>query len=89
MENYLYAVVLAALVGVIFAIILWVRVNRAEAGTDKMKEIAGAIHEGAMAFMRREYTYLAAFVVVLAIVLAVAPGIDPLTAVCFVVGAVF
>ena len=87
MENYLYAVVLAALIGVVFAIILWARVSRAEAGTDKMKEIAGAIHEGAMAFLQREYTYLAVFVVVLAIVLAAT--ISPLTALCFVIGAIF
>ena len=87
MENYLYAVVLAALIGVVFAIILWARVSRAEAGTDKMKEIAGAIHEGAMAFLQREYTYLAVFVVVLAIVLTAT--ISPLTALCFVIGAIF
>ncbi|MEW5783801.1 MAG: sodium-translocating pyrophosphatase [Bacillota bacterium] len=86
MENYLYAVPLTALVALVFALILWTRVSRADAGTDRMKEIAGAIHEGAMAFMKREYTYLAVFVVVLTAVLAAA--INPLTAASFVVGAV-
>jgi K(+)-stimulated pyrophosphate-energized sodium pump len=89
LEMLRYAVPLAALLGLFFALMLWSRVSRADAGTDRMKEIAAAIHEGAMAFLRREYTYLAVFVVVLAVVLAVIPKIGYLTAACFVVGAVF
>ena len=86
LETLLYAVPLAALVGLIFALLIWVKVSRAEPGNDRMKEIAEAIHEGAMAFMKREYVYLAVFVVLLFVVLAV--FINILTAVCFVVGAV-
>ncbi len=87
MESMLYAVPICALAALVFAIILWSKLRQADPGSDKMKEIAGAIHEGAMAFLKREYTYLAIFVVVLTIVLALA--IDILTAVSFVVGAVF
>ena len=89
MEIYLYAAPACALAALIFALILWSRMSRAEAGTDRMKEIAGAIQEGAMAFLKREYSYLAVFVLVLAVLLAVLPGIGYLTAVSFVVGAVF
>ncbi|HOL17816.1 MAG TPA: sodium/proton-translocating pyrophosphatase, partial [Bacillota bacterium] len=89
MDGYLYAVPACALVGLVFALILWARMTRADAGTDRMKEIAGAIREGAMAFLKREYSYLVVFVLVLAVLLAVLPGIGYLTAVCFVVGAVF
>lgn len=85
MEKFLILVPLAALIGLFFALVLWFRVKRAEAGTGKMIEIADAIHEGAMTFLRREYSYLIIFVIVLAAVLAI--FIDPLTAVCFVVGA--
>ncbi len=75
-----------ALIALVFALILWFKLSKAEAGSELMRDIASAIHEGAMTFMKREYTYLAIFVVVLAIILATA--INPLTAVSFVVGAV-
>ncbi|HHW73771.1 MAG TPA: sodium-translocating pyrophosphatase [Firmicutes bacterium] len=87
MEKYLYLVPLAALIGLLFALVLWFRVKGAEAGTGKMIEIAEAIHEGAMTFLRREYSYLIVFVIVLAAVLAYFIGW--LTAVCFVIGALF
>ena len=85
MESFLYWVPVTALIGLLFALLLWFKVNRAEAGSEKMKEIARAIHEGAMAFLRREYSYLVVFVVVLAAVLGI--FINPLTALCFVIGA--
>ena len=87
MESFLYWVPAAALVGLLFALFLWFKVKRAEEGSGEMKEIARAIYEGAMAFLRREYSYLVIFVVVLAAVLGI--FINPLTALCFVVGAVF
>lgn len=87
MEVLLYVAPICALAALIFALILWYKMSKAEAGSDQMQEIAAAIHEGAMAFMKREYTYLALFVVVLTAVLAVV--INQLTAVSFVVGAIF
>ncbi len=87
MDLLMYAVPVCALAALVFALILWSKLSKADAGNDRMKEIAAAIHEGAMAFMKREYTYLAIFVVVLTVVLALA--INVLTAVSFVVGAVF
>ena len=87
MDLLMYLVPACALAALVFALILWNKLSKAEAGNERMKEIAAAIHEGAMAFMKREYTYLAIFVVVLTVVLAVA--INTLTAVSFVVGALF
>ena len=87
METFLKFVPLVALAGLLFALLLWFRVKKAEAGTGKMVEIATAIQEGAMTFLRREYSYLAIFVVVLAVVLGFLIG--SMTAVCFVVGALF
>ncbi len=85
MENLLIVAPICGLAALIFAIILWVRLSKLEAGSDTMRDIATAIQEGAMAFLRREYTYLVVFVIVLTIILAVV--INPLTAVSFVVGA--
>ena len=77
--------VVALLVALVFA----KRVTAVDAGTDRMKEIAGYIHEGAMAFLKREYKMIAIFVAVLFVILTVTPGLGFTTAVCFLVGAIF
>lgn len=77
----------AGIIGLLFAFYLSNKISKAEAGTDRMKEIAGYIHEGAMAFLTREYKALAVFIAVVFIILGIA--IDWLTAICFIVGAVF
>ncbi|MBM4182616.1 MAG: sodium-translocating pyrophosphatase [Gemmatimonadetes bacterium] len=61
-------------------------VRKQPAGNDTMIELGERIHDGAMAFLRREYTVLAGFVVVVAILLAIAIG--PLPAGAYVFGAV-
>ncbi|HOB86533.1 MAG TPA: sodium-translocating pyrophosphatase [Bacillota bacterium] len=86
MGRALYAIPLAALVGIVFALFLWIRVNRADPGNKRMREIAGAIEEGAMAFLKREYLYISIFLVIMAIVLYLV--IDALTALSFVVGGI-
>ena len=77
--------VVALLVALVFA----KRVTAVDAGTDRMKEIAGYIHEGAMAFLKREYKMIAIFVAVLFVILTVTPGLGLTTAICFLVGAIF
>jgi K(+)-stimulated pyrophosphate-energized sodium pump len=59
---------------------------RESEGTEKMKEIAGAIRQGAMAFLRREFITLAGFTVVVFIVLAVFIEPKPIVAVAYVCG---
>jgi len=56
--------------GLVFAGILYFSVLRANDGNERMREIAAAIHDGAMAFLRREYTILVVFVAVVAALLA-------------------
>ncbi|MGL4607431.1 MAG: sodium-translocating pyrophosphatase [Eubacteriaceae bacterium] len=77
--------VVALLVALVFA----KRVTSVDAGTDRMKEIASYIHEGAMAFLTREYKMLAIFIAVLFVVLCVTPGLGWQSAVSFLVGAIF
>ncbi len=74
-----------AIIGLLFAAFSFFSMKKESAGTELMQKIASAIHLGAMVYLKRQYTAISIFVVVMAIVLAV--GINPLTAGCFVVGA--
>ena len=56
---------IAACIGLIVAFILASWISKQEQGTDRMKEIAGYIHEGAMAFLKREYRTMIIVIVVL------------------------
>ena len=60
MENAYFGIAASAL-AIIFALYLARNVVQADQGNDRMREIAVAIQEGASAFIRREYTYLAVF----------------------------
>ena len=75
--------ILALLVGAILSH----SIANADPGDAKMQEISGHIHEGAMAFLSREYKYLAVFIVVVAIIISMFLSVA--TAACFVGGAVF
>ena len=63
-------------------------VNNQAPGNERMQEIAGAISEGAHAFLFAEYKILIIFVAILFIAIGVGLG-NWVTAVCFVVGALF
>ena len=95
MDNgvLLYLFPLAGLIALVYAYIKSVSINKEEVGTEKMAEIAGHIREGAMAFLRREYTVLSVFVLAVAILLFIQNSGDPentspLIAFSFVLGAV-
>ncbi|HEX6322965.1 MAG TPA: sodium-translocating pyrophosphatase, partial [Vicinamibacterales bacterium] len=60
--------------GLISALVLYLYVSRQSSGDAEMAELAARIHEGAMAFLRREYTVLAVFVVIVAALLFLALG---------------
>ena len=87
MNNYMYLVPIAAVIALLFAAYPAGKVGKQDAGTDRMKEIAGAIAEGARAFLMAEYKILVIFVVVLFVLIGF--GISWVTAVCFVIGALF
>ena len=56
-------------VGLYVAYYIYLRVKQYPAGEGKVAEIAEAIHRGALVFIRREYTTLVAFVVIVAALL--------------------
>ena len=87
MENMMFLVPVAAVLALLFAAYLATKVSKEDVGTDRMKEIADAIAEGARAFLMAEYKILVIFVAVLFVLIGF--GISWVTAVCFVVGALF
>ena len=87
MENMMFLVPVAAVLALLFAAYLAAKVSKEDVGTDRMKEIADAIAEGARAFLMAEYKILVIFVVILFVLIGF--GISWVTAVCFVVGALF
>ena len=62
-------------------------ISKVDEGNEKMREIAGHIRDGAMAFLRREYKTMA--IVVVVVFLIVGFAINWTTAVLYVVGAAF
>ena len=84
----MFLVPAAAVIALLFAVYLANKVSRQSVGTDRMKEISGAIAEGARAFLTAEYKILIIFVAVLFVLIGVGIG-SWVTAVCFVVGALF
>src|SRR5438093_7975057 len=65
---------IAILAGLGFAAILTRDILRRGTGSDRMREIAGAIQQGARAFLRRQYKTIALIAAALAILFAVALG---------------
>ena len=89
MENILMYVPVGGALALLFAVYLASKVSKADPGNDVMQEIAGHIHEGAMAFLNRQYTAIAIFVVVVFFVLGLflpASSGPWQTAICFLVG---
>ena len=84
--------ILAGLIGgalaVLYGIALTFWVLRQPDGNARMKEIAAAIQEGAMAFLRRQYTTIGIVAIILAILIFIAPPLGWESAVGFLIGAI-
>lgn len=83
MLNWIIPISAVLALIVAFSLAAWV--GKAEEGTDRMKEIAGYIREGAMAFLKREYKTMV--IVIAALFLLIGVFIGWLTAVLYVAGA--
>src|SRR5690606_39153577 len=77
MES-LYIALGAAVLALLFAVVTTRRILAEDEGDEPMRHIARLIQEGAAAFLRREYTFLAGFLVVVAVVIAVFVDYDVL-----------
>ena len=76
------------IIGLILVAGIFVWVKKQPAGTEKMKAISDQIHEGAMTFLRQEYSVLIFFVIFVFLALTFGlPQFGLLTAVAFISGA--
>src|SRR3989344_6632244 len=79
-------VIAISVVSLLFAAYLASNIIKKPEGDGKVKEIAKAIHEGAMAFLNKEYRILAIFIVVVTVILYTLIGKE--IAIAFVIGGV-
>jgi len=70
MGSLIYLIPAAGVLALVFALIKSSWVSKQDEGNETMQAIAGHIHEGAMAFLSREYRVLSIFVIIVAALLA-------------------
>ena len=85
--TWAFIIPIIGIIALLVAAGLAANVKKQSEGTDRMKEIAAAIHEGAQAFLMSEYKILVIFIVV--VFVAVGFAISWATAICFIIGAFF
>ena len=88
METLMKVIPIFGVIALLFAFYLTRKVEKEEPGNERMKEISGAISDGAKAFLTAEYKILIFFVIVLFVMIGFGIG-NWVTAICFVVGALF
>ena len=96
MIGFTIFILVVGFLSLIFAKYLADVIHKQETGNEKMNEISDAIHEGSMAFLKREYKVMAWFIVVMGLIIALFldhPSTSfneaPWTALSFVLGCVF
>ena len=93
MNSYVYLVPIMGLIGLLYTLWKFAWVSKQEAGTDRMKEIANYIAEGAMAFLRAEWKILTYFGIIVALLLGYMGSRNTeshwFIAVAFLIGAFF
>ncbi|BAS27148.1 sodium-translocating pyrophosphatase [Limnochorda pilosa] len=82
----------AGVLSLLVALFYFQVVSGSDPGNERMRSISAAVHEGAMAFLGREYRILLFFVLIVAVIIWLAgafspAAMDPRTAIAFVVGA--
>src|SRR4030042_223091 len=91
-SSIFWIVPVSALIALLFAWIFYRSMKAKEEGTDRMKEVASDVREGAMAYLRRQYTVVVKVFIILVILLAILAyfGIqNPFVPVAFLTGGIF
>lgn len=93
-----FLVISATLICLGYAIVLLIKIRKLKVNHEKIEEISSYIHEGTIAFLKREYRIISMFVIGTALLLAglgfipalkSAEGVGYKAAICFLVGAFF
>ncbi len=84
LDHGIWAAILG-IVGILFAGILYLNIKRQSSGSEQMTELANTIHRGAMVFLKKEYSVLIPFVIVVFGLLSWKIGIN--TGIAFISGA--
>ena len=87
MNGLVWIAPVVGIVALCVAYVLASWIGKQSTGNERMTEIAGFIHEGAMAFLKREYRTMVIVVIALFIILGL--GINWVTAILYVCGAAF
>jgi len=71
MERFVDFAWVFGVIGLVTAGFIYLHIKRQPDGNEKMREIAGLIHSGAMVYLKRQYSILAIFLIVVALALAI------------------
>ena len=85
--NLLYITIVTGIIAICVVAFFIKDILKKDAGDERMKEISGYIEEGAMAFLKKEYSYLSVFIFVVALAIVLTLNIQ--TAIAFAIGALF
>jgi K(+)-stimulated pyrophosphate-energized sodium pump len=91
-SSLFWIVPISALMALLFAWIFYKGMMIQEEGTDRMKEIAAYVREGAMAYLRRQYTVVGKVFIILVVLLSILAyfGIqNPFVPIAFLTGGFF
>ena len=88
--NFLAVSLGAAVLALLFAVVVFLRIMKCDPGDQKMQDISKLVQDGAKAFLFAEYKWLALFVIVVSAAIGFAPadGLGPRTAIAFACGAI-
>ena len=88
MSNVLWIAIACGIIAVVYGVISIKWIVSLPAGNARMQEIAGAIQQGAQAYLSRQYKTIGMVGIAIFIVLGLVPGLGWMTAAGFLVGAV-
>ncbi len=87
---WIFLVFVTLVFGILAGLYAWTvfqKLAETQIGNPRVAELSEIIHKGAMAFLKKEYSWLAPFVAVVAVLLAALPGLGIGAAFAFILGA--